>query len=66
MKTSQKKIKSKPKSTSKVRLTDSLFVVTAQRAMRKAYRFALKENARYGLPLIVQRSSSKTLQRKKR
>jgi|GEM_PF-3017481 len=47
--------KNKSKFPSKVRLTDSSFVVTAQRAMKKAQKFALKENARYGLPLIVQR-----------
>jgi hypothetical protein len=46
--------KNKSKSAVKSRRSQSSFAVTAQRAMRKAQQAAARENARYGLPLIVQ------------
>jgi hypothetical protein len=49
-----RKSKNKSKPAVKSRLPKSAFVETAQRAMRKAQQAAARENARYGLPLIVQ------------
>jgi hypothetical protein len=46
--------KNKAKPTTKLRPAEAPFAATAQRAMRKAQRVAAQENARYGLPLIVQ------------
>jgi hypothetical protein len=46
--------KNKAKTTAKPRIAESAFVAKAQRAIRKAQQTAARENARYGLPLIVQ------------
>jgi hypothetical protein len=46
--------KNKAKPTTKLRPTESPFAATAQRAIRKAQKVAAQENARYGLPLIIQ------------
>jgi hypothetical protein len=46
--------KNKSKPAAKTQLGKSAFVVTAQRAIRKAQQTAARENARYGLPLIIQ------------
>jgi hypothetical protein len=48
------KTKSKPKPAAKARPAQSPFVAQAKRAMRKAQQTAARENARFGLPLIVQ------------
>ena len=48
------KSKSKSKPASKPRTTQSLFVTQAKRAIRKAQESAARENARFGLPMIVQ------------
>lgn len=49
------KSKRKAKPPAKGRIPQTTFVAIAKRAMRKAQRNAARENARYGLPLIVQR-----------
>jgi hypothetical protein len=46
--------KSKPKRAAKTRLARSPFAEMAQRAMRKAQKAAARENARWGLPMIVE------------
>jgi len=46
--------KNKFKASAKTRQDKSAFVVTAEKAMRKAQKTAARENARFGLPLIVQ------------
>jgi hypothetical protein len=46
------KIKSKP--AAKLRGAQTLFAVQAQKAIRKAQQTAARENARFGLALIVQ------------
>jgi hypothetical protein len=46
--------KSKSKPAVKARGAQSLFVAKAQRAIRKAQQTAARENARFGLPMIVQ------------
>jgi hypothetical protein len=46
------KIKSKP--AGKSMRAESPFVVKARRAIRQAQRSAARENARFGLPMIVQ------------
>jgi hypothetical protein len=46
--------KNKSKPAAKIRLDRSAFAATAQRAIRKAQQTAARENARYGLPLIIQ------------
>ena len=48
--------KSKSKSDRRQAQPKSDFVRLAERAMRKAQRVAARENARFGLPLIVQKS----------
>jgi hypothetical protein len=48
------KLKNKSKGPAKSRLPKSEFATLALRAMRRAQKAAAKENARYGLPLIVQ------------
>jgi hypothetical protein len=51
---SMTKSKIKSKTASKALPAKSDFAVRAQRAIRKAQHTAARENARYGLPLIVQ------------
>ena len=46
--------KSKSKPAAKARGAQSPFVAKAQRAIRKAQQTAARENARFGLPMIVQ------------
>ena len=46
--------KSKLKPAAKSRGPQSPFVAKAQRAIRKAQQTAARENARFGLPMIVQ------------
>ena len=46
--------KSKLKPAAKAHGVQSPFAVKAQRAIRKAQQTAARENARFGLPLIVQ------------
>lgn len=45
--------KSKSKPAAKVRSVPSPFMAKAQRAIRKAQQTAARENARFGLPMIV-------------
>ena len=47
--------KSKTKLVKAGKPAESRFVVTAKKAMRKAQHTAARENARFGLPLIVTR-----------
>ena len=49
--------KHKLKPAAKPRSPQTPFAAKAQRAMRKAQQTAARENARYGLPLIVQATS---------
>jgi hypothetical protein len=46
--------KSKSKPAARKRSPQSPFAAKALRAIRKAQRTAARENARYGLPLIIQ------------
>jgi hypothetical protein len=46
--------KNKSKPAAKTRPAPTAFVEQAQRAIRKAQQTAARENARFGLPLIVQ------------
>jgi hypothetical protein len=46
--------KNKSKPAAKSRPAPTAFVEQAQRAVRKAQQTAARENARFGLPLIVQ------------
>ena len=46
--------KSKSKPAAKALRTPSPFAAKAQRAIRKAQQTAARENARFGLPMIVQ------------
>jgi len=46
--------KSKSKPDAKSRIAQSRFVTQAKRAIRKAQQTAARENARFGLPMIVQ------------
>jgi hypothetical protein len=46
--------KSKSKPVAKSRSAASPFVAKAKRAIRKAQQTAARENARFGLPMIVQ------------
>lgn len=46
--------KNKSKPAAKARGAQSPFVAKAQRAIRKAQQTAARENARFGLPMIVQ------------
>jgi len=48
--------KTKPKPAAAAKVTESRFAATARKAIRKAQRTAARENARFGLPLIVQGS----------
>jgi hypothetical protein len=50
------KSKNKAKPAIKSRIPRTPFVVGAQRAIRKAQQTAARENARFGLPLIVESS----------
>jgi hypothetical protein len=50
---SMTKSKNKSKPAPKSRPAPSRFAATAQRAIRKAQQSAARENARFGLPLIV-------------
>ena len=50
MTTSKNKLKRK----AKTRAPQTAFAVKAQRAIRKAQQTAARENARFGLPLIIQ------------
>jgi hypothetical protein len=46
--------KTKSKPVAKTRSAQSPFVTRAQRAIRKAQQTAARENARFGLPMIVE------------
>jgi hypothetical protein len=48
--------KNKPNSRAAAKPAESAFAQRARRAMRKAQRAAARENLRFGLPLIVERT----------
>ena len=48
--------KNRPKPPTTAKTAESAFVVQARKAIRKAQRTAARENARFGLRLIVQGS----------